>query len=198
MAVTIKTVVGEGVLPYIAALARLRIAVFREFPYLYDGKLEYEAQYLQNYSQNPAFALVLAVDTIAGQETVVGASTAMPLIASDALVQQAFAGSQWPIERGLYYGESVLELGYRGQGVGLGFFAAREAHARALGLDFATFCAVVRPSDHPRRPIGYVPLDDFWHKRGFNQTKLTTSFSWQDIDEEHENPKEMVFWLKGL
>jgi len=33
---------GPALLPYIPELARLRIEVFRDFPYLYDGSLDYE------------------------------------------------------------------------------------------------------------------------------------------------------------
>jgi len=33
---------GVDLIPYIADLARLRIQVFRDFPYLYDGDLGYE------------------------------------------------------------------------------------------------------------------------------------------------------------
>lgn len=33
---------GTDLIPYIPELARLRIQVFRDFPYLYDGTLDYE------------------------------------------------------------------------------------------------------------------------------------------------------------
>jgi hypothetical protein len=31
-------------------VARLRITVFREFPYLYDGNFDYEKKYLASYT----------------------------------------------------------------------------------------------------------------------------------------------------
>jgi hypothetical protein len=34
-------------------LAQLRITVFREFPYLYDGDLAYEQNYLRTYLDCP-------------------------------------------------------------------------------------------------------------------------------------------------
>ena len=43
--------------PYLEDVAHLRIAVFREFPYLYDGDPGYEARYLQVVG---AFARVLS------------------------------------------------------------------------------------------------------------------------------------------
>lgn len=52
----IKIVHGTAVTPYIADLARLRIEVFRAFPYLYEGSEDYEVSYLATYAQSPAWA----------------------------------------------------------------------------------------------------------------------------------------------
>ncbi len=45
-AVEIRPVTGIAVEPWLDALAQLRIAVFRDYPYLYDGDLSYERRYL--------------------------------------------------------------------------------------------------------------------------------------------------------
>ena len=42
---------GDKLNQYIPELAELRIRVFRDFPYLYDGDLTYEEKYLQTYFQ---------------------------------------------------------------------------------------------------------------------------------------------------
>ena len=36
----VQTFQGEQILAYIPAVAKLRIEVFREYPYLYDGSLD--------------------------------------------------------------------------------------------------------------------------------------------------------------
>jgi hypothetical protein len=36
------TVQGAGLIPHIQALGKLRIQVFYEFPYLYEGTIDYE------------------------------------------------------------------------------------------------------------------------------------------------------------
>ena len=78
-----------------------------------------------------------------------------------------------------YFGESVLLPEYRGQGIGHAFFDHREAAARAWGASRASFCAVIRPPDHPARPAGYVPLDAFWAKRGYAPVPgLIGEFTW--------------------
>ena len=53
---------GQAIAPYIDDLAQLRITVFREFPYLYDGTTEYEARYLQTYLNSVDSIAVLALD----------------------------------------------------------------------------------------------------------------------------------------
>ena len=66
---------GAELAQYIPELARLRIEVFRDFPYLYDGNYDYEEKYLQTYIDTPDSVIVLAFDG----DKVVGASTALPM-----------------------------------------------------------------------------------------------------------------------
>ena len=76
--IQIKTVTGTGVLPWLEPVAQLRIRVFREFPYLYDGEWQYERDYLAAYAESPDSVVVLALEG----DTVVGASTGLPLVLS--------------------------------------------------------------------------------------------------------------------
>jgi GNAT superfamily N-acetyltransferase len=187
---------GADLIADLPALARLRIRVFREYPYLYDGDAEYEERYLRTYANAPDGVMVLVRDG----DRVVGASSALPLAAETPNLIEPFRAHGYTPERLFYYGESVLLPDYRGLGLGRRFFEEREAHARALGrFDFACFCAVERPDDHPRRPLDYRPLDGLWAKQGFvKKPQLRTTFSWRDLDEAQETPKPMVFWLKHL
>ncbi len=195
-ALHIERVSGEGILPHLNALAELRIAVFRDFPYLYDGSLEYEERYLRTYANSPDSVIVLVRD---GQR-VVGASSGIPLADETEELKRPFLEQGLDVDRIFYCGESVLLAEYRGRGLGVRFFQEREAHARSLArFDTICFCAVQRPADHPRRPANYVPLDDFWQHRGYRQRpELHTEFSWRDLDEATESPKPMVFWTKAL
>ncbi len=71
----ILTVRGAALEPWLEHVAALRIRVFRDFPYLYDGSLAYEANYLRTYVESDTAVCVLA---LAG-ERVVGASTGLAL-----------------------------------------------------------------------------------------------------------------------
>lgn len=180
---------------YLRELAALRIAVFREYPYLYEGNLDYEMRYLTRYARTPGSSLVIARD---GQR-VVGASTCTPLIGQGEEVVRALRGAGYDPSQVFYFGESVLLSQYRGQGLGHAFFDQREQAAVEGGFRVLTFCAVARPEDHPLRPAKYVPHDAFWAKRGFSRRpELTASFSWRDVGEAQESPKTMVFWTREL
>lgn len=194
--VEIKRFSGDQLGQYIAELADLRIRVFREFPYLYDGNPEYEQQYLKTYTDTADSVIVLALD----QERVVGASTALPMACETDEFRQPFIDAGFNTDEVFYCGESVLLPEYRGQGIGVAFFDEREAHARALGgFRYSCFCAVQRPADHPRRPAGYQPLDQFWQKRGYQRREdLNTGYSWKDLDEAEESVKPMGFWIREL
>ncbi|NOT85135.1 MAG: GNAT family N-acetyltransferase [Methylococcaceae bacterium] len=185
---------GADLQRYIAELARLRIEVFREFPYLYDGDLSYEEKYLQTYSNCAESVIVLAFDG----DKIIGASTAIPLKYETEEVKRPFVEQGYHPDEVFYCGESVLNKAYRGLGLGVKFFEQREAHAADLGgFKHLCFCCVERPVDHPRRPADYVPLDAFWNKRGyFKHPELKTTYTWKDLDEIQETPKPMTFWLK--
>lgn len=187
---------GAAIKAWLPELARLRIQVFREFPYLYDGSAAYEEKYLKIYVDAPDSVMVLVRDG----ERVVGASSGLPLEAEPPNVIEPFLAHGYDPRRIFYYGESVLLPEYRGRGLGKRFFEEREAHARGLGrFEIACFCAVQRPTDHPRRPASYAPLDALWNRQGFvRHPELQTTFSWQDLDEDQASPKPMVFWLKSL
>ena len=141
--------------------------------------------------------IVLALD--AGK--VVGMSTGIPMISETDEVKAPFLNAGYDINRIFYFGESVLDKAYRGQGIGVRFFEEREAHAQKERgkFDYCTFCAVERPADHPRRPSDYVPLNQFWNKRGYrHHPELFTSFTWQDLDETSKSPKTLSFWIREI
>lgn len=194
MAVTVERVVGAAIERVIPDLAALRIAVFREWPYLYDGSRAYEETYLATYAASPAGLVVIARDG----ERVVGASTALPL-AQHAEAIAPLVGAGYALDAVCYYGESVLDGAYRGRGLGHAFFTEREAHARAHGFRVAAFCAVERPAAHSARPVDYRVLDGLWTRHGFTRRpELVTTFSWRDVGDAEDTAKPMVFWTKEL
>jgi len=155
----IQRLSGNAINPYLPELARLRIQVFQEYPYLYQGTVAYEENYLQSYANNPESVIALAWD---GHQ-VVGASSGLPLAAEPPELIEPFLTHGYDPSRIFYYGESVLLSEYRGRGIGKRFFEEREAHARQIArFDTVCFCALtsrralLRPDAIPSTTGGVV------------------------------------------
>ncbi|MFT3966302.1 MAG: GNAT family N-acetyltransferase [Sphingobium sp.] len=178
-------------------LADLRIAVFRDWPYLYEGDRAYERDYLATYAESDR-ALVVGAYAPGGR--LIGAATAAPMADHAAEFAEPFRARGLDISALYYLGESVLLPEWRGRGIGHAFFDHREAAARGHGFAVACFCAVVRPEEHAMRPPGYRPLDPFWRRRGYVPAEgLVTGFEWADRGEggaEIDHP--MQFWTRRL
>ncbi len=96
-----------------------------------------------------------------------GAATAAPMADHAAEFAAPFRACGIDLADVYYFGESVLLPEWRGHGIGHAFFDRREARARELGFPLASFCAVIRPADHPARPAGYSPLASLIHDARF-------------------------------
>lgn len=176
-------------------VARLRIGVFRAWPYLYEGSFESERVYLAAYARSKDSLFVLAFD----DGEVVGASTGLPLADDIPEFHKPFLEHGMPVESVFYFGESVLLPEYRGRGIGHAFFDRREAYARALGgFRWTAFCSVDREDDDPRGPPEYRPNDAFWHKRGYRRSVgMTTYLPWKEVD-QGDVVHPLTFWLREL
>ena len=192
---TVRTLTGAAVGERLDGLARLRLEVFRAWPYLYAGTLDYERWYLERFARAEGAVLVAVFDG----DALVGAATAVPLEHEHAAFVEPLRAQGYAVERTFYLAESVLLPAYRRRGLGHRFFDLREAAARGRGATHATFCAVVRPDDHPLRPRDNRPLDPFWRKRGYAPLPdLLARFAWQDVDQAEPTEKPMQVWIKTL
>jgi GNAT superfamily N-acetyltransferase len=192
---SVRVLSGAALDAALDGVAALRITVFRDWPYLYDGTLEYERRYLQTYRNSPEAILVGA---FAG-ERLVGASTGTPMEDHAEEFAAPLAAIGLPLETIFYCAESVLLPEWRGRGLGHRFFDLREAHARALGRSHVVFCSVKRPEDHPARPASFRTNDAFWQGRGYAALPgVTAEFRWKDLGLDEETPKTLQFWMRRL
>ncbi|RDB08052.1 GNAT family N-acetyltransferase [Runella aurantiaca] len=187
---------GPEIASVIEDLGKLRIAVFHDYPYLYEGTLDYEKEYLQIYTKAPRSFLFAVYDGT----KMVGATTCIPLTDETADVRLPFEKAGFDINTIFYFGESILLPAYRGLGLGHRFFDEREAHARSFGTYKMTcFCAVERAEDHPSKPQSYRPNDVFWTKRGYQkEPALQSTFEWPDMGQTQSTPKKMIYWCRPL
>ena len=78
-ALRLETFSGPAMARMLPALSRLRIAVFRDWPYLYDGDLANEQTYLADFAAAPSAGLVVAFDG----DAAVGCSSCLRLAEED-------------------------------------------------------------------------------------------------------------------
>ncbi|WP_210205881.1 GNAT family N-acetyltransferase [Hoeflea marina] len=187
---------GDDVGHLVDELARLRIAVFADWPYLYDGDPDYEARYLARFAASTGAVVVIARDP---DGRIVGAATGAPLADHADEFAAPFAAAGLDPADFFYHAESVLLAPWRGHGAGREFFRLREAAARAQGFRRAAFCSVIRPDDHPARPEGQSSLEPFWRRLGYSPLPgLVAQFSWRDRGEAGDSVKPMQLWSRTL
>ena len=109
-----KLALGAEIDGLIPQLGQLRIAVFHDFPYLYEGSLEYEQDYLYGYTQNP---LSIAFGIFDGPK-LVGATMGIPLNSVSSTTRQPFIDKGLNPDEIFYFGESLLLPAYRGSRFG--------------------------------------------------------------------------------
>lgn len=177
---------------YIPQIAALRIKVFHEYPYLYEGDIFYEEKYLQRYANAKNSFLALAFDG----ERIIGASTANDMRDEMEEIQKPFKENNYDVNDFYYFAESVLLPEYRGQGIGKIFMQKRAEFAVSLGRKYAAFCSVIREAKPPK---SYNSPELLWQKMGFTKhPELVSHFSWKDIGDDIETKKPLVYWLKSL
>ena len=192
-AVVIKTLTGSEITVSLDRLAQLRISVFREYPYLYEGDMAFELRYMREFATAPEAVLVAVHD---GAE-LVGAASASPMWAQKPEIRAPFEDRGIDTSSLFYFGESVLLPQYRGRGIGHRFFDHREEWAARCGAQAACFAAVIRPANDPLRPADYRSHDAFWIKRGYAPVSgLKCAISWKAVGEQEESAKQLQYWMR--
>lgn len=190
-----KLLTGSNIASCLETLASLRLEIFREYPYLYEGRHEDELCYLKSYAEAPDACVILGMES----GTIAGAATGMPLIHEDPQMLEAFSKNSLAVEGFYYVGELLLYQSFRNRGLGSKLLGQMESHIRSLGKYRKLTCAtVVRPEDHPARRQDYIPITRFLAHSGFVILPgVTTSFSWSENDGiRRDHP--MQFWVKEL
>lgn len=78
MSLRVERLTGSALADAVPELARLRMTVFRDWPYLYDGTLAYEQNYLATFAAASDAVVVAAYDA----DAMIGAATVAPLLGS--------------------------------------------------------------------------------------------------------------------
>lgn len=174
----------------LAELAQLRITIFREYPYLYDGNMTYEAHYLERYARCSEAQVWVLQD----QGRVVGAATGLPLWAEDSEFQAPFQDAETNIRAWFYIGEVLLLPAWRGLGYG-----RRLIHQMLDSIDVERYpkqCLYTVQAPERLKPAEYRSLRP--ESFGFVQHPSRKAYvSWQCIDETEPSVKTLDVWERS-
>jgi GNAT superfamily N-acetyltransferase len=190
----VRSFTGAGLKPYIHRVAKLRMEVFRDYPYFEEPDLDRETLYLRKIASCKESIGVLIFDNT----TLVGASLGHPLNIEEASVQQPFKDKHLDVDSYFFFGDSALLKNYRGRGIGHHFFDAREAHVlHHKKFKHICFCVPDCPENDPQKPKDYIPLHDFWRKRGYiHHPEIKCTLLSKQLGEAHPKEIQMSFWIK--
>ncbi|MFS8562979.1 MAG: hypothetical protein LVR00_01035 [Rhabdochlamydiaceae bacterium] len=194
--INIRTFVGAGIKIYLASIAKLRLEIFKDYPFLCKFSLEEELAYLRKFTQNKDAVAVLVFDG----PKIVGAAIGAPFDSQEVEFIKLFQEKGLNPSAYFYFGQSVLLEPYRGRGLGHHFFDIREKHARYLKrFTGICFVSILRTSISPPPPKEYSSLINLWEKNGYiKRSDLTCQQSWKDSTAEKATPKTLIFWTKEI
>lgn len=186
---------GSEILPYLDQVAKLRIDIFREWPYLYEGDLKTEKNYLKVYADAKDSILVVAEE---GNQ-VIGIAIGVPLNESIELVQDVFREKQVSMENRYYFADAILLKEYRGQNIGLTMIQKFEQAVGELKRYGEIYgFEIVRDENDPRKPEGYRSLDPLWEKLGYGVIPgWEAHVEWLDVGDLEKTSHLMRFRKKN-
>lgn len=188
----LKYLTGHQAREYFTDIAMMRINNFKEFPYLYEGCLEYEKPYLEIYFASANSRIILAID---GNE-IVAFSSAIPLDEELSEIKNPFGDGA---ADSLYIGEVIIKPAYRGKGILRQFFEYYDSYAKETGKNKLIFMTVNRPQNHKMRPADYRPLEPVWQHFGYEIIPdIKIRMTWQQSDTHKEEENTLDVWVKNI
>jgi GNAT superfamily N-acetyltransferase len=182
---------GSEIKHCIDRLGEFRIQIFREYPYLYDGSIEYERTYLRRYLMAPESLCLILEDALG----IVGACTGIPLACEDSEFQNAFVGENK--EEVYYIGEVMLRADSRGKKLGSSLMSTALDLIDSNKFKKISLCTVDRGLNHPREPLSYSPPDYLWKKYGFEKSgNLMAYLDWKDVGQDVDTRKPLNIWFR--
>lgn len=192
---------GYTISNYVFEVAKFRIKYFRDFPYFYDGNLEYELNYLKGYSEDEKSILIIIRNS---QKEIVAVSTGIPLITKSDILSDAeiiFSKNGFNPRLYYYYGEVILDYSVRSQGLTRLIYDDQDKYAQKHGFESIAVATVVREAKDSRN-VNLAPNSDYvWRKLGFIVTTMTFNCIWPTIQLDGTTidcENEMVFWIKDV
>lgn len=196
-----KSYISTQLQPHLSDVAEFRVKHFRNYPYLYDGNLDYEKNYLAGLANDKKSLLIKAYDS---NNHLIAVSTSVPLVTGSDILKSAtesFATAGYDPGSIYYYGEIIIEPQYRGFGISAIIYKMQDDYAKLNKFKFIALATVIRSDNDLRKPANHQPSDPIWNRFGFTKTNIIFDYDWPTIQSdfltENESHK-MVYWLKKI
>lgn len=190
-----QIVTGQQFQQHINTIAALRILIFKEYPYLYDGDIQTEMDYLKSYSKSKNSVLIIVKD----KQKVIGAVIGIPLAEADEIILPPFAQNQ-SIHSIFYLGEILLLKEYRGKGIGYQMYRMFEDLVRQKKQYHKIAIAeVIRDQHDPRKPKNYISVHKLLERLGYvKHPEMVILASYKEVDSTGKIPHSLVYSFKDL
>jgi hypothetical protein len=192
---TYEVLSGHEVIPYLDRLGELRIAVFSEYPYLYDGSIEAEKNYLKMYAQSKSSLVVLSkID-----KKIIGFIAGLPFTESlDNDYKDSFL-TEVPIEKTVFYlGEILIQIPYRRNKIGNQLFQLFEHQLKLKGYKKILGCTVIREANSDKQEEGFSIEQLIISKGAAKCADLIQRIGWKEVGKDESTEHFMQYWEKEL
>jgi len=190
-----KVLSGPDAREYFEDIAQIRISLFSEYPYLYEGTIEHEKEYLETYFKSSCALILLVFD---GQK-IVGFSNSIALSEESEEMKTPFIEHKLNLSEYLYIGEVMIYKPYRNKKILRKFLEFHENTALTQGYSHMIFMTVERPDNHPARPDNHRLLDPVWKHFGYQQIPgLQIHFMWPQVDTNQDTENTLAIWQKNI
>lgn len=196
-----ESLVGPEIIPVLDDVARLRVELFRDYPYLYNGNLEYEKNYLKGLAGNEKSFVAAAYH---GGE-VVGAATALPLLSDAEIldgVRERFVRAGIEPAACYYYSEILVRPAHRRRGISSEFYRRRKEMALDIGFSVACFAALDTGDSGMTAPPDYFDPSGMWRRMGFSRHRdIHVDYHWPTLQPDGSTADmahRLYFWTRRL
>ena len=191
-------VTGKAINDCFEAIATLRLMVFSEYPYCYQGSFEDEQKHFGQYTchEDRSLAVLFEKNQIIGLSTRIPAASALPLLGR-AVPELERRGVN--IEQHYYVIESMIKQAFRGKKRGQLLYQEHEVFIRRRG--YQTNCLLTLATESTITSVEKKPFTSLWHWLGFKKTAIQTSFTWLTRMFDHlvrEQSHVFDFWARDL
>lgn len=189
----------SDIAPYLPFMAQMRVKEYAEYPYLYDGDMQEELQYVQWFSTLKHSAMAIAFYN----DEPVGFIAGTALTSFDEHFKGScdlFSSAGFDPETYYYFSDAIVMPEHRNKLLLNEMAQAVEEHAQILGYTAGCFVCESHAS-HLLKPKEYKELDPLFKRQGYAKTDMVISYSWLTRQADGTTKVQthaMNYWIKDF